>query len=232
MSLFGKDDSVKVTQPTSDKTLKQQARVASDYWAKLKNINGITEVKPFSFIYEIRNNLSGVFCDSVIEAFESSKTLQEPGKTVTGVNLNMKRSLDIVLNDDALNNSTWRAIDKELIKNIKKAAKKLWELFPQFYRISLGLECFQIQKTYPNVLGFNWHVDGGLGAAPNREWAIIWYLNDIDEGGTTNFLHYDVQVRPERGKLVLFPCSWMHLHNAGPPIGQHKYIITSMFIRD
>lgn len=106
----------------------------------------------------------------------------------------------------------------------------LWDLLPDFQRLDLELNCFQIQKTHPGVLGFNWHDDGGYGTNHERQWAIIWYLNDVPEGGTTDFLYYDAGIRPERGKLALLPCTWLHIHKPTPP-GSNKYIISSFFSR-
>jgi hypothetical protein len=229
MSLRAKDLR-KITEPTDARTLRQQDNYAQSYWSNRNALKNMQEVKPGSFIYEVKHSLSGGFCEEIINAFEEHQDLQGPGMVGSTTNLDMKRSMDITLNDDVLRHSVWRRIDKQLIKQIRKDSKPLWQLFPDFQRLNLELECFQVQKTFPGVLGFNWHDDGGYGAIPEREWAIIWYLNDVAEGGTTDFLYHDVQVRPEQGRLVLFPCSWMHIHKAQPPCN-HKYIITSFFSR-
>jgi len=56
---------------------------------------------------------------------------------------------------------------------------------------------------------------------------IITYLNDDFEGGETEFLYQGVRVKPEKGKTVIFPASYTHVHRGNPPIGGTKYIATT-----
>ena len=55
----------------------------------------------------------------------------------------------------------------------------------------------------------------------------IYYLNDVDSGGETEFKFNPLKVNPEVGKLVIAPALWTHKHRGNPPQnGQYKYIIT------
>ena len=49
-------------------------------------------------------------------------------------------------------------------------------------------------------------------------------------GGETQFLFQDVSVRPEKGKLVLFPPFWTHEHRAAELKSGAKYIATTWVI--
>lgn len=55
----------------------------------------------------------------------------------------------------------------------------------------------------------------------------FWYLNDVDEGGETVFYRLDqpLAVKPQRGRLIMFPVTWQYLHAGLPPISHDKYII-------
>lgn len=55
----------------------------------------------------------------------------------------------------------------------------------------------------------------------------FWYLNDVDEGGETVFyrLERPLAVKPQRGRLIMFPVTWQYLHAGLPPISHDKYII-------
>ena len=53
----------------------------------------------------------------------------------------------------------------------------------------------------------------------------IWYLNNVEEGGETEFWK-DYNIKPTTGKLVLFPASWTFPHRGKMPISDDKYIIT------
>ena len=45
--------------------------------------------------------------------------------------------------------------------------------------------------------------------------------------GATSFEEYNITVRPERGKLLMFPPTWTYLHTGHKPIKTPKYIIGS-----
>ena len=47
----------------------------------------------------------------------------------------------------------------------------------------------------------------------------------MDEGGETQFWD-NYKVKPQKGKLVLFPASWTYPHSGLMPISHDKYIIT------
>ena len=34
------------------------------------------------------------------------------------------------------------------------------------------------------------------------------YLNDVEDGGITNFAHYKIDVKPEVGKTLIWPSEW------------------------
>ena len=58
---------------------------------------------------------------------------------------------------------------------------------------------------------------------------LLWivYLNDVNEGGETEFYHQQVSVKPKQGELILAPCGFTHTHRGGIPISNDKYILTS-----
>ena len=55
----------------------------------------------------------------------------------------------------------------------------------------------------------------------------LFYLNDVEEGGETFF--YNGKVKPEAGKLILFPATWTYNHKGNMPISNDKYIVTGWF---
>jgi hypothetical protein len=59
----------------------------------------------------------------------------------------------------------------------------------------------------------------------------IWYLNDVTDGGETEFFGGKINIKPEKGKLVLFPASWAFPHRGKMPISNDKYIITNWFYK-
>jgi hypothetical protein len=59
----------------------------------------------------------------------------------------------------------------------------------------------------------------------HRVLTYLWYLNDVDEGGETEFCG-DFKIKPTEGKLILFPASWCYPHKGIMPLSNDKYIIT------
>ena len=59
------------------------------------------------------------------------------------------------------------------------------------------------------------------------------YLNDVDEGGETEYLiSRRVKVKPEEGKLVFWPAGYTHPHRGNPIYDGYKYIITGWYTYD
>lgn len=71
-----------------------------------------------------------------------------------------------------------------------------------------------------------WHFENSDRMLQERLLTFILYLNDVEEGGETEFLYYPKRVKSQTGKLVLFPGSFTHTHRGNPPISNEKYILT------
>ncbi|WP_323845837.1 2OG-Fe(II) oxygenase [Microbulbifer magnicolonia] len=58
---------------------------------------------------------------------------------------------------------------------------------------------------------------------------LLWmlYLNDVEEGGETEFRYQGAKIKPRRGSLVLSPCGFTHTHRGNVPLSGDKYILTS-----
>ena len=58
------------------------------------------------------------------------------------------------------------------------------------------------------------------------EYVYLFYLNDVNEGGETEFLHCGVSLKPVKGTLVYFPTNFPFVHRGNVPISSDKYIVT------
>ena len=52
------------------------------------------------------------------------------------------------------------------------------------------------------------------------------YLNDVEEGGETEFLYQSVRVPPVQGRFICWPAGWTHIHRGNPPLKGVKYALT------
>ncbi|HEY1287011.1 MAG TPA: 2OG-Fe(II) oxygenase [Burkholderiales bacterium] len=83
----------------------------------------------------------------------------------------------------------------------------------------------QIQWYKPGEGFYAWHVDGAHGHT-DRALVFTTYLNDVTDGGGTEF-HYQRKVTsPVKGNTVIFPAALTHVHRGVVSPTQHKYLLT------
>ena len=73
---------------------------------------------------------------------------------------------------------------------------------------------------------FGNHVDVLTREGAKRFLILMVYLNDDFDGGETEFPVFGDKVKPEKGKLVVFPPLWQYMHRGNPPTNGHaKYFL-------
>jgi hypothetical protein len=187
----------------------------------------IREVKPGSFIYERPHALPDAFCDEVVRRFEAQPEYQRAGVIgQTGLQQEgIKRTTDLVVSDKP----DWKDVDQVFFRCMAAALHEFRETFPYFKGTFKDLG-YQVQR-YREGEYYHWHIDGGSHQFSQRQLVALWYLNDVPgPGGETEFLYQEVRVRPEKGKLVLFPPFWTHEHRAAPVRSGVKYIATTWVV--
>jgi len=84
----------------------------------------------------------------------------------------------------------------------------------------------KIQKT-PLEGGFHrWHCEKASKETAQRIMVFMLYLNTVDSGGETEFLHQKVKFKPVQGDFLLWPSGYTHTHRGDPPFSNEKYIVT------
>jgi hypothetical protein len=138
-------------------------------------------------------------------------------------------------------------ISHELSKEVSEIMYYyLKEYMEYYYMISsnydydlLRISGIKLQKT-PIRGGFHtWHCETGwnrqtLGlvdriSSNNRAFTWAIYLNDIDDGGETEFINQHLKLKSVRGNVCIFPAWFTHTHRGNPPYSGNKYIITGWF---
>ncbi len=86
----------------------------------------------------------------------------------------------------------------------------------------------KIQKTLPTEGYHVWHIEHGKGFENEaRAFVFSIYLNDVEDGGETEFLHFSKRVKPKTGRIVIWPSAFPYIHRGNPPLSGEKYILTS-----
>ena len=55
------------------------------------------------------------------------------------------------------------------------------------------------------------------------------YLNDVKNGGETEFYWQKIKIKPKKGLTLIWPTEFTHLHRGIPTPIEEKYIVTGWF---
>ena len=89
-------------------------------------------------------------------------------------------------------------------------------------------EGFNLQSYKPYQSYHNWHCERTGTESLYRSLTFMTYLNDIpaESGGGTSFQHHDITVSAERGKTVIWPSDFTHIHRGEVTETHEKHIVT------
>jgi prolyl 4-hydroxylase len=179
-----------------------------------------------SYVQVFDDALPRPFCAQMIESFQqmtAHHVVRKPGWRA-GLDTSSWTELDVsALADEAFKGYFYKKMDE----------------YQAIYNQRLGLtipvpDSAEISpmriKRYVAGTGeaFQPHFDAIYEAA-NRYLVFLWYLNDVDEGGETEFCDLDLKVPARAGRLLMFPPYWMFQHAGRPPISGDKYFL-SMYL--
>ena len=174
------------------------------------------------YICTYKNVLTEDQCQHLIDKFEDSQHQQSQTNlkghmSFTEINLNMfsdwKEYSDIIF-------PKLRQVVDKYVKDVNIDSLKQW---PEKF----GFEQIRFKKYEPNGEDeFKTHVDVTNYNSARRFLVFFMYLNNND-GGETTFPDYDIKIKPEAGKVLVFPPLWTFKHTGEKPINQPKYIIGS-----
>jgi prolyl 4-hydroxylase len=163
-------------------------------------------------------------CDELIE-FHKNFSDKGPGRVSGNVNRTIKSSTDSIL----LNGELSFKYFSELHKRVHEYAKIY------SYSIDCGKwgiqECVSIQHYSPGDGFYAWHCERNSNVSPTvyRHLVFMTYLNDVEDGGETEFFYQNIKVKPKKGKTLIWPADWTHTHRGITSPTQEKYIITGWF---
>ena len=55
------------------------------------------------------------------------------------------------------------------------------------------------------------------------------FLNDINDGGETEWFYQKIKVKPEKGLTLIWPTDWTYTHRGLVSKTETKYIITGWY---
>lgn len=173
------------------------------------------------------NALPRTFCDRLIEAFRQSTMMhvQREREWRAGLDASAWTELDMTPLADAALKDFFRGHIAEYLARYNRdvglhiaipASPQIAELRLKRYRPETGEE-------------FQLHFDS-INAVANRYLVFLWYLNDVADGGETEFPDLNIRVQPRAGRLLMFPPYWMYQHAGLPPRSNDKFILSTYLL--
>lgn len=178
-----------------------------------------------TYIQIFNNALTDEFCDKIIKIFNDNDKLHTNGQVLGGVNFDIKKTKQMNFNSYPLNE-----YDKHLFDNLQEYFSKYLQInnITEILRRNIDDTGYQLQKYVANEGYFKFHDDSLAQIRNNilciRIFTYLWYLNDVDEGGETEFKQF--KIKPRKGSLLIFPATCIYRHSGAMPISNDKYIIT------
>lgn len=166
-------------------------------------------------------------CQDIIDYFERNQSRHKAGRITRGVDLTAKNSLDLPVDPRDLAQPSHSML-AAYIRELHACYQDYLEQWPFLARTMANLDIgtFNIQKYNPGGHFARVHSERTNLYMAHRVLAWMTYLNDIEDGGQTNFFHYDLDIIPERGKTLIWPAEWTHAHSGKVVNSGTKYIVT------
>ncbi len=108
------------------------------------------------------------------------------------------------------------------------------EQLEQLVRTIYRLDDINMQRYTKGSGGYHhWHSEHYPHPNDSKQRSLhrvlLWliYLNDVEEGGETEFFFQQAKVKPAQGSLVLAPCGFTHTHRGCVPVSNDKYVLAS-----
>ena len=192
--------------------------------------------------FELRDDFIGIFYSDIncSQYIDFHKRSDEANNIIRRRNVNVENNepqkrAQLVQDDLVTIDTTSHMLNFNrnvpLLSDYNNLTSQAMDLYVQRWN---SVANFDFQQAYMNIQrtsksqGYHvWHYEDGPYANNRRMFATMLYLNDVEEGGETEFLYQSLRIKPERGKFLIWPAQWMHTHRGNPPLSGEKYIITS-----
>lgn len=182
-------------------------------------------------------------CNNIIEYFNAKEKMKQvfDRNKQEGSTPNFRQDKNLIVNVKEIADQTFVANNLNFnVIHFHEGIQKALQTYLQETSILeyLGLKevhwgVYKLQKTLPGQGFHHWHIERGGFTSQDyyleRVLVFTVYLNDIEEGGETEFLLQNQRVKAKQGRVCIFPAHFPYVHRGNPPINQTKYICTGWF---
>ena len=192
----------------------------------MKKLSTVSNKSPnFIGSWNIENDK---LCNEIIKFFEENKSMQRIGITTTGYDPKLKKTTDMVIQPSDLKNKKYSLFNSyfNLLKDCFLDYRNQYPFLKHKFFSKTHIGNFNVQKYNSGDHFSHLHSERVSLDSLHRLFAWMTYLNNVDDSGTTNFEYYDIKVKPEIGKTLIWPAEWTHAHTGSILKSGTKYIIT------
>tara|TARA_R110002153_G_scaffold210887_2_gene363510 strand:+ start:400 stop:993 length:594 start_codon:yes stop_codon:yes gene_type:complete len=185
-----------------------------------------------NFIGVYDNYITKEECNKAIKLFEEQDKLHNTMNRLSFENAPITQKQDNQYFAGGSNIDIWWDELETIMINFEMAWKHYIQqtgaddIYKEFFLTQLKL-----QKTLPTEGYHIYHVEHNKGFRnESRAFAFSIYLNDVEDGGETEFLHFSKRVKPKTGRIVIWPAGFPYVHRGNSPLSGEKYILTSWIL--
>lgn len=189
----------------------------------------------------------GAIPSNVIEliyllAVDAMPEIGYPGRTLGGFMPNTKNCTDLNLVDPEVWVGDWSpsklmevgydidALDSAVSKGLTEALSIYRGLNAPLSDVDMVDTGYQMQRYEKGSGFYAVHTDASPADGSDRVLGCVIYLNDVADGGQTHLTTHDIYIKPEAGKILLFPAYFTHPHESMIPHSDDKYIISTFIV--
>ena len=176
-----------------------------------------TFIKEFNFS---EDDMS--ICDGLIEYHNNNMEYKNMGKSI-GAN-EMKKSTDVTVFPASQN--PFVLMYKKLLFGYVREYNASYDNPLAELTIADG---FNIQHYKPGEGYLNWHSERSIHLTHQRALTFMTYLNDVEDGGGTEFKYQGLRHNAKKGKTLIWPSDFTHTHRGQKSETEEKYITTGWF---
>ena len=185
-------------------------------------------------IYEEKNALSEETCNDMISWFDNKTLYGDTGMNYAKVDVQGRKDISL---SECQQFGSFKPFYNQINSIIHKHMVHYINEFNKgggtgFYTIT----GYKFQKSVEGGGFTAWHSELPVfkpmwEKVRDRFGVWTFYLNDTDTG-YTDFMHQKLSIKPETGKLGIWPAYFTHKHRANPDLKEDKYIITGWLETD
>jgi hypothetical protein len=177
------------------------------------------------------NSLSREFCQELIDKFEKDERSLQGAMFNGRIDPSVKLTTDLKISGI----TGWEKEDSIVNKTLSEALAKYVDytqnkngtcaFYGEYGYTDAGykLQKYSLDPDSEKTGFYDWHTDFKIDSNGVRILVFMWYLNDVAEGGETEFCN-GLKIKPSAGTLVIFPAEWYIKHRGNKPISNDKII--------